>query len=39
MPLRQLVTGRSQTPSIDAVLELIGREKVMARLADCLGSD
>jgi glutamyl-tRNA synthetase len=38
MPLRQLVTGRSQTPSIDAVLELIGREKVMARLADCLGS-
>ncbi len=39
MPLRQLVTGRSQTPSIDAVLELIGREKVLARLADCLGSD
>jgi len=38
MPLRQLVTGRSQTPSIDAVLELIGREKVLARLADCLGS-
>ncbi len=38
MPLRQLVTGRSQTPSIDAVLELIGREKVLARLASCLGS-
>jgi len=38
MPLRQLVTGRSQTPSIDAVLELIGRDKVLARLASCLGS-
>ena len=38
MPLRQLVTGRSQTPSIDAVLELIGREKVLARLASSLGS-
>jgi len=39
MPLRQLVTGRSQTPSIDAVLELIGREKVLARMAHYLGSD
>src|SRR5712692_383163 len=38
MPLRQLVTGRSQTPPIDAVLELIGREKVLARLASSLGS-
>jgi glutamyl-tRNA synthetase len=37
MPLRQLVTGRSQTPSIDAVLELIGRERVLARLANGLG--
>jgi glutamyl-tRNA synthetase len=33
MPLRQIVTGRTQTPSIDAVLDLIGREKVVARLA------
>jgi glutamyl-tRNA synthetase len=33
MPLRLMVTGRTQTPSIDAVLELLGRETVMARLA------
>jgi glutamyl-tRNA synthetase len=33
MPLRLLVTGRTQTPSIDAVLELLGRETVMERLA------
>jgi glutamyl-tRNA synthetase len=36
MPLRQLVTGRAQTPSIDAVLELLGRETVLARLAQGL---
>jgi glutamyl-tRNA synthetase len=33
MPLRLMVTGRTQTPSIDAVLELLGRETVMQRLA------
>lgn len=33
MPLRAIVTGRTQTPSIDAVLELLGRETVLARLA------
>jgi glutamyl-tRNA synthetase len=33
MPLRVLVVGRAQTPSIDAVLELLGRETVNARLA------
>jgi glutamyl-tRNA synthetase len=32
MPLRQVVTGRTQTPSIDAVLELLGRDTVLARL-------
>jgi len=32
MPLRAVVTGRTQTPSIDAVLELLGRETVLARL-------
>ena len=32
MPLRILVTGRAQTPAIDAVLELLGRDKVLARL-------
>jgi len=36
MPLRQVVTGRAQTPSIDAVLELIGRDQVLARLARSL---
>jgi hypothetical protein len=30
------VIGRTQTPSIDAVLELIGREQVLVRLADAL---
>jgi glutamyl-tRNA synthetase len=36
MPLRHLVTGRAQTPSIDAVLELLGRETVLARMAQGL---
>jgi glutamyl-tRNA synthetase len=39
MPLRLLVTGRLQTPSIDAVLELLGRETVLARLAHHLDTD
>jgi glutamyl-tRNA synthetase len=39
MPLRHMVTGRSQTPSIDAVLELLGRETVLARLARYLETD
>jgi glutamyl-tRNA synthetase len=39
MPLRVLVTGRAQTPSIDAVLELLGRETVLARLAHHLDTD
>ena len=32
VPLRVAVTGRTQTPSIDAVLELIGRKTVLERL-------
>jgi len=36
VPLRVAVTGRTQTPSIDAVLELIGRDKVLARLRAAL---
>ena len=32
MPLRVMVTGETQTPSIDAVIELIGREQVLERL-------
>jgi len=39
MPLRVLVTGRTQTPSIDAVLELLGREIVLARLGRQLDAD
>jgi glutamyl-tRNA synthetase len=39
MPLRIIVTGRSQTPSIDAVLELLGRDTVMLRLANYLETD
>jgi len=33
MPLRVMVTGEAQTPAIDAVLELLGRETVLARIA------
>ncbi len=32
MPLRVMVTGEPQSPSIDATLELIGRDEVLARL-------
>jgi glutamyl-tRNA synthetase len=32
MPLRLLLTGQLQTPSIDAVVELFGRDTVLARL-------
>jgi len=39
MPLRHIVTGRTQTPSIDAVLELLGREMVLTRLAQYLETD
>ena len=37
MPLRRVLTGREQTPSIDAVIELLGREIVLARIARALG--
>ncbi len=32
MPLRYIVTGQKQTPSIDAVLELLDRNTVLARM-------
>jgi glutamyl-tRNA synthetase len=32
MPLRLILTGQLQTPSIDAVVELFGRETVLGRL-------
>jgi len=38
VPLRVAVTGQTQTPSIDAVLELIGRETVLARIDAVLAS-
>jgi glutamyl-tRNA synthetase len=33
MPIRILATGVAQTPSIDATLQLMGRERVLERLA------
>jgi glutamyl-tRNA synthetase len=38
VPLRVIVTGQPQTPSVDAVLELFGRETVRARLVAALGA-
>ena len=32
MPLRVMVTGEAQTPAIDAVLELLGRQETLARM-------
>ena len=37
MPLRLVITGQLQTPSIDAVLEVFGRETVLARLEKFIG--
>ena len=36
MPLRVMVSGSAQTPSIDATLELIGRDEVVARIRHAL---
>lgn len=36
MPLRVMVTGTAQTPSINAVLELLGREETLKRMEDRL---
>ena len=38
MPLRVMVTGGTQTPSIDATLELVGRDEVLARMERQLAS-
>ena len=32
MPLRVMLTGEAQTPAIDAVVELLGRDEVIARI-------
>ena len=37
MPLRLIITGQLQTPSIDAVIELFGRDTVLSRLKKHLG--
>ena len=34
MPLRVMVTGESQSPSIDAVLELLGRDESLRRIRE-----
>ncbi|MFT5643788.1 MAG: glutamyl-tRNA synthetase [Janthinobacterium sp.] len=36
MPLRLVITGQLQTPAIDAVLQVVGREAVLLRLAKYL---
>jgi glutamyl-tRNA synthetase len=36
MPLRVILTGQAQTPAVDAVIGLIGRDKVVATLAQYL---
>ena len=36
MPLRVILTGQAQTPSVDAVICLIGRERVTEALAKYL---
>ena len=38
MPLRLLTTGQSQTPAIDAVLTILGRERVRLRLEKAIAS-
>ncbi len=38
MPLRVMVTGEVHTPSIDAVLELLGREETLVRMTAQLNS-
>jgi glutamyl-tRNA synthetase len=36
MPLRVVLLGLPQSPSIDAVLEVLGRERVLARMEAAL---
>ncbi|WP_070968722.1 glutamate--tRNA ligase [Vibrio sonorensis] len=37
MPLRVAVTGGGQSPSVDAVMELVGKERVIARIKMAIG--
>ncbi len=34
MPLRVLVTGQTQTPAIDSIMDVLGREETLARLGN-----
>jgi glutamyl-tRNA synthetase len=36
MPLRVMLTGQTQTPSVDAVIDTLGREEVIVRLNSAL---
>ena len=36
MPLRVILTGQAQTPAVNAVIALIGRDKVATALAPYL---
>lgn len=38
MPLRVALTGTTQTPSIDATIEMLGRETTLARLREALAT-
>jgi glutamyl-tRNA synthetase len=38
MPLRVMVTGEAQTPAINAVLELLGRDETLKRIDERLAS-
>jgi glutamyl-tRNA synthetase len=38
MPLRVAITGRTQTPAIDAVMAVLGREKSLARISAALSA-
>ena len=37
MPLRLIITGQSQTPAVDAVVSLLGRNTVLSRLRQYFG--
>jgi len=37
MPLRVMLTGGAQSPSIDAVMAILGREETLARIHSQIG--
>jgi glutamyl-tRNA synthetase len=39
MPLRVLLTGQTQTPSVDAVMDVLGRHETLARLGRASAGD